>query len=334
MLCPGCGNEVEAGSDCAVCRAAEELLEQATRAGDSRLCRDCGNEIYGDGACQVCAALRRRAPKLVACPECGTQVEDPAECSACIAEEEARRVPFRFCAGCGNEVPSNGDCPICAAAEARREKAPAEDDEDRSYLCTGCGNEVYGSGPCGVCSLGRGGRKEKRKARLTLCPGCGHEVEDVRHCPICRQGKSLKQAKHLDALCPKCDDALEAQDWDGADVMVCPTCTGCLFKGRALEVTLDKLRENIEGQTVRNVLAEFKDRHKRGRLPEKFQYKSCPVCRLAMVRRNYAGVSGVVVDVCGQHGTWVDQHAFADLTDFVTRGGDTLAKLRERPKRR
>jgi hypothetical protein len=44
-----------------------------------------------------------------------------------------------------------------------------------------------------------------------------------------------------------------------------------------------------------------------------------------MTRRNYATVSGVIVDFCGDHGTWVDEAQFAALAEFISRGGDILA---------
>ena len=35
-------------------------------------------------------------------------------------------------------------------------------------------------------------------------------------------------------------------------------------------------------------------------------YRPCPVCSQFMNRKNYGGVSGVVVDTCKDHGIWFD----------------------------
>jgi hypothetical protein len=75
---------------------------------------------------------------------------------------------------------------------------------------------------------------------------------------------------------------------------------------------------------VATVMKEFKDRFTR-KLPEAIRYKQCPVCLTVMTRRNYATVSGIIVDSCGDHGTWVDEAQFAALADFICRGGDLLA---------
>jgi len=40
-----------------------------------------------------------------------------------------------------------------------------------------------------------------------------------------------------------------------------------------------------------------------------------------MQRKNFAGHSGVVVDWCGSHGTWLDTHEMEDIAAFVIEGG-------------
>jgi len=40
-----------------------------------------------------------------------------------------------------------------------------------------------------------------------------------------------------------------------------------------------------------------------------------------MQRKNFAGHSGVVVDWCGSHGTWLDTHEMEDIAAFVLEGG-------------
>ena len=89
-------------------------------------------------------------------------------------------------------------------------------------------------------------------------------------------------------------------------------------------MVLNKLRATCDPVDLSTVFDEFKDRFTR-ELPEAVRYKACPVCATILLRRNYGNVSGVIVDVCGDHGTWVDEQAFAALADFVCRGGDQLA---------
>lgn len=165
---------------------------------------------------------------------------------------------------------------------------------------------------------------------MALCPSCGNEVPDPSHCSICDAGRGGKKARKRPAAgvcrCPRCDGALTEQDWDGTKTLSCPTCRGTFFPDLSLEKVLNQLRATCDPKDVESVLKDFKDRFTR-ELPEAVRYKKCPVCDTVMLRRNYATVSGVIVDHCADHGTWVDETAFAELADFICRGGDILANV-------
>jgi Zn-finger nucleic acid-binding protein len=62
-------------------------------------------------------------------------------------------------------------------------------------------------------------------------------------------------------------------------------------------------------------------------------YRKCPVCQQSMTRRNFARVSGVVVDVCQVHGTFFDAGELEDVLAFVRSGGLALAKRRDDEER-
>lgn len=60
-------------------------------------------------------------------------------------------------------------------------------------------------------------------------------------------------------------------------------------------------------------------------------YRRCPTCDQAMARRNFAGISGVIVDRCPRHGTFFDAGELENILEFVRTGGLELArKKRER----
>jgi Zn-finger nucleic acid-binding protein len=174
---------------------------------------------------------------------------------------------------------------------------------------------------------------------MSMCPGCGNEVEDLDHCPICEAGRApaprsrARRVKSSRCSCPRCDELLEDQSWEGIVTLSCPTCRGTFFPDSALETVLDKLRKTCDPVDADTVLKDFKDRFHR-QLPDAVRYKHCPVCDTVMTRRAYGTVSGVIIDACGDHGTWVDEAQFAALADFICRGGDILAakvdEVRER----
>ena len=61
----------------------------------------------------------------------------------------------------------------------------------------------------------------------------------------------------------------------------------------------------------------------------KFVYRSCSVCGHTMQRRNFARISGVIVDECRIHGTFFDAGELEDVLAFVRSGGLLLARRRE-----
>ena len=58
-------------------------------------------------------------------------------------------------------------------------------------------------------------------------------------------------------------------------------------------------------------------------------YRSCALCGQHMHRRNFARVSGVIVDECRIHGTFFDAGELEDVLAFVRSGGMTLAAKRD-----
>jgi Zn-finger nucleic acid-binding protein len=54
---------------------------------------------------------------------------------------------------------------------------------------------------------------------------------------------------------------------------------------------------------------------------EQVRYVPCPHCRQLMNRLNFANCSGVVVDVCKQHGTWFDRDELRQIVEFIRGGG-------------
>jgi Zn-finger nucleic acid-binding protein len=59
---------------------------------------------------------------------------------------------------------------------------------------------------------------------------------------------------------------------------------------------------------------------------EQVRYIPCPHCRQLMNRINFANCSGVVVDVCKQHGTWFDHDELRQIVEFIRGGGMELSR--------
>lgn len=57
-------------------------------------------------------------------------------------------------------------------------------------------------------------------------------------------------------------------------------------------------------------------------------YRPCLVCAKVMNRQNYARISGIVVDVCREHGFWFEPDELRRVLVFIEGGG--LARARDR----
>ena len=49
-----------------------------------------------------------------------------------------------------------------------------------------------------------------------------------------------------------------------------------------------------------------------------------------MNRNNFAKASGVIVDICKQHGVWFDADELPSIIEFVQKGGMEIARQRDR----
>jgi Zn-finger nucleic acid-binding protein len=60
------------------------------------------------------------------------------------------------------------------------------------------------------------------------------------------------------------------------------------------------------------------------------RYWPCPECRRLMNRKNFARVSGIVVDVCKGHGVWFNRGELRRIVEFIRGGGMSRARAKER----
>jgi Zn-finger nucleic acid-binding protein len=61
-------------------------------------------------------------------------------------------------------------------------------------------------------------------------------------------------------------------------------------------------------------------------LESQVRYVRCPVCRTLMNRRNFARISGVIIDSCRGHGIWFDAGELEKIMDFIAHRGLQRAK--------
>jgi Zn-finger nucleic acid-binding protein len=124
--------------------------------------------------------------------------------------------------------------------------------------------------------------------------------------------------------CPRCKGALRSRDLGQTSVVECASCGGLWLD----EAAFVRLCERAEAESVpAGSLA-------RPPLPNpeltKVQgYIPCLACAQLMTRKNYASSSGVILDVCRNHGVWFDAQELDRVLAFIRGGGLERARQKQ-----
>jgi Zn-finger nucleic acid-binding protein len=187
-----------------------------------------------------------------------------------------------------------------------------------SLNCPDCGAAVpANSTECEFCH-----------ARLATigCPKCyGLVFVGSKHCPHC--GSDVTQMATRDdksLACPRKCGALRPVRFGSIDMYHCETCNGLWVDTATLQrLVAERLKPSpMLGTGIPSPPAA------RIKL-ENVQYAPCPICQRLMNRVNFAHASGVIVDVCTNHGTWFDADELRRVLEFITAGGLEAARARE-----
>lgn len=233
--------------------------------------------------------------KLVACPQCHAQYDLTAR--------------------------PDGGTFHCRCGQPLEAKAPGPAVDAKVERCSGCGAIArMGEELCSFCGSGivpsvdPGG---------LICPECfARNLDDARFCAACGVAFDPIAIPEDDAAgvrCPCCDRPLHAREAGGVVVHECGKCHG-------LWAPQDRFRALVEraAETARVRFAEGEVPVPRvdGANPSRSEvaYRRCPVCAEHMARRNYQRRSGVIIDQCHQHGTWLDAHELEQIAGYVLSG--------------
>lgn len=184
--------------------------------------------------------------------------------------------------------------------------------------CQNCGAAVASDNPmCAHCG--------SRLAAM-VCPGCLHMMfRGSKFCPHC--GRPGVEWKPTDSplLCPSCEVPLLRGEAGRYALHECEKCFGIWVDN----ATRDLLYRDAEREAVPPSPFGEPVPTQSAPLPP-VRYVRCPQCRTLMHRTNFAQSSGVILDVCRQHGTWFDAQELQRVVEFIRSGG--LDRAREREK--
>lgn len=232
---------------------------------------------------------------LIACPACHRQydvtslaigVKVRCRCGRLceVPEQKPRKVRMLHCSNCGGKISEKAiTCEYCDHEIDRSE-------EHRGLPCPVCFAPLSEDGP--------------------FCSSCGTRIdpEAVLHAVT-------------DHSCPRCE----------CNLFICETeeesfheCTGCggVWLSRSV---FERFKEDHSTEAVpdpdftppistRLSPTESRRKTRERRMP-------CPVCKQIMRRRQFAAISGVIIDFCGDHGFWFDADELDDIARFIEAGG-------------
>ena len=243
--------------------------------------------------------------RLVACPSCRTQYD------------VTDRGEPRFACACGATVENR--LPTAVDAEVRR--------------CAACGAPVARQAT--ACEWCRAAIVRDPLREGLICPECwARNGEAARYCAACgvafRPRPVPEPGPGPDLSCVDCGTTLAKRAIGDIRLHECDRCHGVWAPGAAL----DSLVERATDDRRRALAAgpgEPRPRRQGGNpVSERVRYRRCPACGRHMARRNWRRLSGVIVDRCPEHGTWLDADELERIAGFVLAGG--LDRVREQEK--
>ncbi len=154
------------------------------------------------------------------------------------------------------------------------------------------------------------------------CQNCGAPIEGIV-CPYCgtRNAIDLKKAfdvyENPNRVCPNCDVLLQTHLIDENRRLYIEQCRHC--KGIFLD--FGELEEIMEREIRKTERYDLKRLHEVQNNPlireREVRYKKCPECRKVMLRINYKGRSGVIIDRCKEHGYWLDGGELRQMMEWA-----------------
>ncbi len=154
------------------------------------------------------------------------------------------------------------------------------------------------------------------------CQNCGAPIEGVV-CPYCgaRNAIDLKKAfdvhENPNRVCPNCDVFLETHLIDENRRLYIEQCKHC----DGIFLDFGEMEEIMEKEIKKSERYDFKRLHEIKNNPlvreKEVRYKKCPECRKVMLRINYKGKSGVIIDRCKEHGYWLDSGELRQIMEWA-----------------
>jgi Zn-finger nucleic acid-binding protein len=165
------------------------------------------------------------------------------------------------------------------------------------------------------------------RLKTMACPEClGLMFQGSKHCPKCGAEAVAAQAVSEEKLgdCPRCKVRLSALQITDINLRECERCDGLWSDA----VTFENICADRESHAAVMQWSQAKHADTQQKIP--IQYVPCPDCKQLMNRNNFAKSSGVIIDICKQHGVWFDADELPRVIEFIHAGGLDHARQKEK----
>jgi Zn-finger nucleic acid-binding protein len=182
----------------------------------------------------------------------------------------------------------------------------------KTLNCPTCGAAVTGSETsCRYCSA---------RLATVACPSCfGMMFAGSKHCPHCGGAASRGPAVDITGVkCPDCAVPLIRVTLGDTPLAECGRCFGIWLDTASFN------RVCVEREQQAAVLGRAEPQPID--VKKAWRYLPCPSCGQLMHRVNFAGQSGVIIDLCKDHGVWFEREELRKIVEFIRAGGMNEAR--------
>jgi len=153
------------------------------------------------------------------------------------------------------------------------------------------------------------------------CVDCARPMaRNSENCLYCG-GKGAERIQVEKPLsCPRCKTSMDKINSEGLLLDICGDCGGTWYDIGELESYLEKTRDLADDE-VHDPSEGVTHGQRTPASAVKRVYLPCPHCKDLMSRTNYGRGSGIMVDLCGAHGVYLDPEEFEQLRRFIADGG-------------
>ena len=147
-----------------------------------------------------------------------------------------------------------------------------------------------------------------------------------KHCPRCGETAVVPESVDIAARsCPRCLIEMKSIVVGATRLNECSRCEGLWVDARSFEkICADREQQSAVLGTAAPATSIS------GNEISKVKYVPCPECSQLMNRMNFARCSGVIVDLCRQHGTWFDRDELSRIIGFIREGGMNASRAKEK----